>query len=168
MSQYFNGHPQFYLIYSIKVQALYGDGMGAANKSEPVSISEFELYDRSVYIDTKIISGTFVLRDCSVTGSYPNSNTMLDLPSGSLRIVCSFVGAPRQLSISVTCNDCTIPQPPVTIIATSPIDIPDFMAARYSVEIFAVDSSEKRVEDNTIVKTTTVFTGKCTSYPYII
>jgi len=39
------------------------------------------------------------------------------------------------------------------------MDISDFSAATYTVEIFAVDSSEKRIEDNIIVKSVTVFTG---------
>ena len=92
-------------------------------------------------------------------GSHPNSERNFGISSGVIRIVCSYVGVARQISISITCDDCETPQPPVTMIGASPMDIPDFSAANYTVEIYAVDNSEKRVEDNTIVKSVTVFTG---------
>ena len=94
-----------------------------------------------------------------MTGSHPNSESNLGISSGVIRVFCSFVGVARQISVSITCDDCEIPQPPVTMIRASPMDIPDFSAANYTVEIFAVDNNEKRVEDNTIVKSVTVFTG---------
>ena len=160
MSQYFSGHPQFYLIYNITVQALYTDGMVAANKSEYITISElYSISCNSWHNQHNVTLGTFVLRDCLVTGSYPSSHTTVSLPSGVIRIFCSFVGVARQISISITCDDCGTPQPPVTMIGASPMDIPDFSAANYTVEIYAVDNSEKRVEDNTIVKPVIVFTG---------
>ena len=41
MSDYFAGHPQYFMTYSIFVQALYGEELNAANSSNLVTASKF-------------------------------------------------------------------------------------------------------------------------------
>ena len=44
MSDYFAGHPQYFMSYNISVQALYGEELDVANRSNLVTASEFSLY----------------------------------------------------------------------------------------------------------------------------
>ena len=44
MSDYFTGHPQYFMIYNIYVQALYGEGLNVANRSNLAIASKSELY----------------------------------------------------------------------------------------------------------------------------
>ena len=44
MSNYFAGHPQYYMTYSIYVQALYGEEMNVANRSNLVTAGMSELH----------------------------------------------------------------------------------------------------------------------------
>ena len=41
MSDYFTGHPQYFMTYSIFVQVLYGEELNAANSSNLVTASKF-------------------------------------------------------------------------------------------------------------------------------
>ena len=43
MSDYFAGHPQYFMSYNISVQALYGEELNVANRSNLVTASEFSL-----------------------------------------------------------------------------------------------------------------------------
>jgi len=43
MSDYFTGHPQYYLTYNISVQALYGEELNAANSSNVITASKSNL-----------------------------------------------------------------------------------------------------------------------------
>jgi len=44
MSDYFTGHPQYYLTYNISVQALYGEELNPSNSSNVITASELNLY----------------------------------------------------------------------------------------------------------------------------
>lgn len=44
MSDYFTGHPQYYMLYSMYVQALYGEELNVANKSNLVTAGTSELH----------------------------------------------------------------------------------------------------------------------------
>ena len=44
MSDYFAGHPQYYMTYSIYVQALYGEELNVANRSNLVTAGMFALH----------------------------------------------------------------------------------------------------------------------------
>ena len=40
MSDYFTGHPQYFMTYNIYVQALYGEELNVANRSNLVTASK--------------------------------------------------------------------------------------------------------------------------------
>ena len=44
MSDYFAGHPQYFMTYSIYVQALYGEELNVANRSNLVTASMSKLH----------------------------------------------------------------------------------------------------------------------------
>ena len=44
MSDYFTGHPQYFMTYNIYVQALYGEELNVANRSNLVTASKSKLY----------------------------------------------------------------------------------------------------------------------------
>ena len=49
MSDYFAGHPQYFMTYNILVQALYGEELNIANSSNPVTASKYKLYPITKY-----------------------------------------------------------------------------------------------------------------------
>lgn len=87
-----------------------------------------------------------MLQSCAVTS--PISNT--------IRVLCEFLGASRRISVNATCASC---EGATIVIGNSPLDIPNLLSESYSVEVIAVDGSNKRLGDNSVVQTITVNTG---------
>lgn len=87
-----------------------------------------------------------MLQSCAVTS--PISNT--------IRVLCEFLGASRRISVNATCASC---EGAAIVIGNSPLDIPNLLSESYSVEVIAVDGSNKRLGDNSIAQTITVNTG---------
>ena len=96
-----------------------------------------------------LFQDTFVLQNCAVTS--PISNTV--------RVVCEFLGTLRRISVSVLCTSCQGIHEPFTVFGNSPLDIPDLLSEDYSLEVIAVDASNKRLGSNAVTQTITVNTG---------
>lgn len=92
---------------------------------------------------------TFVLQSCIATS--PISNT--------IRVLCEFLGASRRISVDVTCTSCEGAQTPVTVVGNNPLDITDLLSEEYTLEVIAVDSTNRRLGSNSVVQTITVSTG---------
>jgi len=82
MSDYFTGHPQYYLTYSIFVQALYGEELNPSNSSNIITASELNLYvcmtvewesfGEKILMISKMFSLYLELIYCSIFGSIIN------------------------------------------------------------------------------------------------
>ena len=90
-----------------------------------------------------------MLQSCIVTS--PVSNT--------IQVTCEFLGLPRQISINATCTSCVGAQAVVTAVGNSPLDISDLLSEDYTVDVIAVDASNKRLGNNVVTLTITVNTG---------
>ena len=96
-----------------------------------------------------LFQDTFVLQSCIVTS--PISNT--------IRVLCEFLGASRRISVNATCTSCEGTQTPVTAVGNSPLDIAGLQPESYTLKVIAVDSSNKRLGNNSVMQTITVNTG---------
>ena len=72
---------------------------------------------------------------------------------------CEFLGVSRRVSVNATCTSCEGAQAVVTAVGNNPLDIPDLLSEDYTVEVIAVDASNKRLGDNLITQAITVNTG---------
>ena len=73
--------------------------------------------------------------------------------------MCEFLGASRRISVNVTCTSCEGIQTSITVVGDSPLDIPDLLSENYTIEVVAVDTSNKRLGNNVVVQMITVNTG---------
>ena len=90
-----------------------------------------------------------MLQSCTVTS--PVSNT--------IQVTCEFLGASRRVSINATCTSCVGAQAVVTAVGNSPLDISDLLPEDYTIDVIAVDASNKRLGNNVVTLTITVNTG---------
>ena len=90
-----------------------------------------------------------MLQSCIVTS--PVSNT--------IQVTCEFLGASRRVSINATCTSCVGAQAVVTAVGNSPLDISDLLPEDYTIDVIAVDASNKRLGNNVVTLTITVNTG---------
>ena len=74
-------------------------------------------------------------------------------------MLCEFLGASRRISVNVTCTSCEGTQTPVTVVGDSPLDIVGLQSESYTLEVIAVDSSNKRLGNNAVMQAITVNTG---------
>ena len=96
-----------------------------------------------------LFQDTFLLQSCIVTSPVSNA----------IRVSCEFLGASRRVSVNATCTSCEGAQAVVTAVGNSPLDIPDLLSEDYTVEVIAVDGSNKRLGNNEVTQTITVNTG---------
>ena len=92
---------------------------------------------------------TFVLQSCIVTS--PISNT--------IRVLCESLGTSRRISVNTTCISCEGTQTALTVVGNSPLDIVGLMPETYTIKVIAVDSSNRRLGNNSIIQAVTVNTG---------
>ena len=96
---------------------------------------------------------TFVLQSCIVAS--PISNT--------IRVLCEFLGTSRRISVNTTCTSCEGTQTALTVVDNSPLDIVGVMPETYTLKVIAVDSSNRRLGNNSVMQTITVNTGNTIS-----
>ena len=72
-----------------------------------------------------------------------------------LRYLC----APKLISVNTTCASCEGIQTPVTVTGNSPLDIPNLLPENYTIEVFAVDTNNRKLENNSIIQVISVSTG---------